>query len=127
VLLLAGLPGISPDALYIPSIFCYFAKIRQNTLFSGKGIQWPSMARSPLPWTKVCAKRKSGHVLGVRFWLFIGLLLAIRAYIEHFIETGKSGRFTGVSGRWFGETGTDSGLDWGYQRYSGIGKKARNS
>jgi len=51
--------------------------------------------------------------LGARFWLFIGVFLAIRAVIEHFFETVKSGRFTGVSGRWFGETGADPGLDGG--------------
>jgi hypothetical protein len=39
--------------------------------------------------------------------------LAIRAVFGHFFGEGKSGRFTGVSGGGFRETGADSGLDWG--------------
>lgn len=113
----------TPDSPKITHIFCYFAKIRQNTLFSGKGIQWPSRARSPLQRVKVCAKRKSAHVWGVRFGLLICAFLAIRAVFEHFFETMKSGRFAGVSGRWCWETGADPGLDGGYQRNCGLGKK----
>lgn len=79
--------------------------------FSGKGIQWSSRARSPLPWTKVYAGGKSAHVWGVGFRMFNGVFLAIRAVIEHFSGTGKSGRFTGVSKRWYWETGADPGLD----------------
>jgi hypothetical protein len=40
--------------------------------------------------------------------------------LRGFSGSGKSGRFTGVSGNGFSKTGADSGPDWGVIRYSDI-------
>ena len=109
--------------LKITPIFCYFAKIRLDipSLRRRLPMAFQGTISSSLD-QSMCQKEISscfgGQILIVKW-----LILAIRAVFEHFFETRESGCFTGVSGRWFGETGADSGLDWVYQRYCEMGKK----
>ena len=55
---------------------------------------------------------KMSSCLGGRIQADKWLILTIWAVFEHLFEKGKSGRFTGVSGRGSRETGVDSGPDW---------------
>jgi len=54
---------------------------------------------------------KTSSCLGGRIRAIKEVILAIRAVFGHFFEPGESGRFTGVFGKGFRETGADLGLD----------------
>jgi hypothetical protein len=62
---------------------------------------------------------KMSSYLRGRIQTYLWRILAVWALFTHFFEYGKSGRFTGVSGGVFRETGADSGLDWGWGSGSG--------